>query len=85
MFIQCYNILFMEIIKTINQIGNSLGVIIPNDMLSSLGLKKKNKVRLCLEKDAILIVPAENREDRVMQAAAKYIKKYHSDFKKLAR
>lgn len=75
----------MEVIKTINQIGNSLGIIIPNDMLSSLGLKKKNKVRLCLKKDAILIVPAENREDRVMQAAAKYIKKYHSDFKKLAR
>ena len=75
----------MEIIKTINKIGNSLGVIIPNEMLSSLGLKKKNKVRLRMDNGEIHIAPSERREERVMQAAAKYVNRYRSDFKKLAR
>ena len=76
---QCYNIVkHMTIIKTLNKIGNSYGVILPNEMLKELGVKGKKKVRLVSGNGFIQIEPAEGREEIVMKAAAKYVKKYHN-------
>lgn len=75
----------METIKTISKIGNSFGVIIPTEMLRELNLEGKEQVRLTSLKGMIQIEPLEKRADRVLKAAAKYVQKYHEDFKKLAR
>lgn len=73
----------MEVIKSISRIGNSLGVIIPDIMLVHMGLKKKKKVRIIMEGTSLRIEPDEGREAHLMGIAAKYIKRYRSDFKKM--
>ncbi|MBI2339411.1 MAG: AbrB/MazE/SpoVT family DNA-binding domain-containing protein [Deltaproteobacteria bacterium] len=75
----------METVKPVSKIGNSYGIIIPSGMLKEMGLKGKNKVRLVSGGGFIQIEPAEGREDKIMKAAAKYVKKYRLDFRKLAR
>ncbi len=86
MLYHCNNIVnTMESLKTISKVGNSYGVIIPFEMLKEIGVKGKNKVRLRSMNGIIQIEPAEGREERVMKAAAKYVKKYHDDLAKLAK
>lgn len=75
----------METIKPIIRIGNSYGVIIPAGMLKEMGLKGKNKVHLVSGRGFIQIEPTGKREDKIMKAAAEYVKKYRHDFQKLAR
>lgn len=75
----------MEIIKSISKIGNSLGVILPLEMIEELGISKKSRIRLISENGFITIRPTEGREVKIMRAAAKYLQKYKKDFKKLAR
>lgn len=74
----------MSTIKNLSKIGNSYGVIIPNEMLAELGIKGRKKVRLISGPGFIQIEPSEGRERNLIKTAQKYIKKYYQDFKKLA-
>lgn len=75
----------MEITKTISKIGNSYGIIIPNEMLAELGIKGRKKVKLISGNGRIQIEPPEGREDRLLKTAQKYVSKYYDDLKRLAK
>lgn len=78
--------MFTEKVQKISKIGNSYGILIPIHMLKELGLKgSQKKVKLCSGNGMIQIEPVGQRENRILKAAAKYLKKYRHDFKRLAK
>jgi antitoxin MazE len=53
---------FMEVEKKIRKIGNSLGVVIPSDMLKEIGVKDGDTVYLSIE-DGEIIIRSESQKE----------------------
>ncbi|HBF12572.1 MAG TPA: hypothetical protein DDW49_04155 [Deltaproteobacteria bacterium] len=74
----------MMVEKNLVKVGNSWGVIIPNEMLQEVGLKQSEKIRVLSRDGKIEIEPIVDKTEKVIQAASKYLKRYRIDFKKMA-
>ena len=77
----------MALIKKLTKIGNSYGVILPSEVLKLAGMEFDSELDVTVEKEGVLIRPRkfqDKRDKRVMEAMARFIKKYRHDLKKLA-
>jgi antitoxin component of MazEF toxin-antitoxin module len=75
----------MVLVKKLTKIGNSWGAILPSDILKMAGIKREYEIHL--EKRGVLLsphFPITKKDQKVMETMAKFIKKYHTDLKKLA-
>ncbi|MFA6279292.1 MAG: AbrB/MazE/SpoVT family DNA-binding domain-containing protein [Bdellovibrionales bacterium] len=68
----------------ITQIGNSMGMIIPKELITAMNLKKGEEVFLTPTKDGFTITHYDEEIERQMDVVAKYAKKYRNTLRKLA-
>lgn len=68
----------------VTQIGNSLGIILPKDVISRLGVGKGQTVFLIPEPDGICITPLDPRIANQIAMAEEITNRYRNALKKLA-
>lgn len=69
----------------ITQIGNSLGLILPKEMLARLKLEKGDTVHLTESPDGVRLTPHDPTFDAQMQAARSIMKKRRATLRELAK
>lgn len=72
---------------TVRKIGNSEGIIIPKELLDSVGLKAGDRLELVREGDSIYLKPDKATVDfaRKMDVARARMKKYEIALRELAK
>ncbi len=69
----------------VRRIGNSLGVILPKDVLEQLGAKEGDELVLTRAQDAWLMARRDEKFQRVMKYAAEGMDKYRNTLRELAK
>ena len=69
----------------IRKIGNSEGVIIPKEMLESLGLKAGDEVAIAKNSQGIQLIPSGDNLARQLDAARECMDKYRVALRELAK
>jgi putative addiction module antidote len=69
----------------ITQIGNSLGVILPREIVERLRLEKGESVAVIETDRGIEITPFDPDFDRKLEAARKVAKRYRNALRELAK
>lgn len=69
---------------TIRKIGNSEGVILPKDILQSLGLKAGDELSLEIPAGGILLKKPEDAFEEQLAMADQFMSRYQTALKKLA-
>ena len=69
----------------LTQIGNSLGVILPKELLAKLKVGKGDEIFLTESPDGFRITPHDAEFERQMQAAEKIMKKRRNVLRELAK
>lgn len=69
---------------TIRKIGNSEGVILPKDVLQSLGLKAGDELSLEIPAGGILLKKPEDAFEEQLALAEQFMSRYQTALKKLA-
>jgi putative addiction module antidote len=69
----------------IRKIGNSEGVIIPKDILESLGLSAGDSMSIVADKSGIKFVPEKNDLSRQLELARECMDKYKVALRELAK
>ena len=69
----------------IRKIGNSEGVIIPKEMLESMGLKAGDEVSVAKTAQGIQLIPSGNNLARQLEAARECMDKYKVALRELAK
>jgi len=67
------------------KIGNSTGVIIPNDILQTIGLEEGSEVEIVIEKNGIFLKPLNLKDYKVMKTFLGVLEDYDETFRKLAK
>jgi antitoxin MazE len=75
---------FMEVEKKIRKIGNSLGVVIPSDILKEIGVKDGDTVYLSIEDGEIIIRSESQKEtnDKFKEKVTAIIEEYMEEHDK---
>jgi len=77
----------MALIKKLTKIGNSYGVILPLDLLNVAGLKPEGDCEIQVDKEGVHLKPVpphQAKDQDVIKAMARFVRKYQKDLKKLA-
>jgi putative addiction module antidote len=74
----------MHMLK-LTQIGNSVGVILPKEMLARLKLEKGETVFLTETPDGYAITPYDPALDEEMQAGREFMREFRDTFHALAK
>ena len=77
----------MTLTKKICKIGNSYGVILPNEFMKIAGIKPGSECEIETQGDSIVLRAhfKENEKDQaVAKATSRFIRKYRQDLQKLA-
>jgi putative addiction module antidote len=69
----------------ITQIGNSLGVILPKEVLARLKLEKGDTVHLTDSPDGVLVTPYDPALDEQLQLGREFMQEYRDTFRQLAK
>lgn len=69
----------------LTQIGNSLGLILPREVLARLKLEKGDEIFITESSDGYRITPHSPRFEAQMKAARKIMKKRRSVLRELAK
>jgi putative addiction module antidote len=69
----------------ITQIGNSLGLILPREIVDRLRLEKGEEVSVVETAQGIEITPFDPDFDRKLEAARKVTKRYRNALRELAK
>jgi putative addiction module antidote len=69
----------------ITQIGNSLGVILPKEVLARLKLEKGDTVHLTESPDGVLVTPYDPALDEQLQLGREFMQEYRDTFRQLAK
>ncbi|MGE4351706.1 MAG: AbrB/MazE/SpoVT family DNA-binding domain-containing protein [Bdellovibrionales bacterium] len=69
---------------TITQIGNSLGMIIPKEILTAMNAQKGESIFIMPTKDGFIVKLSDPDVERQLDIAQKYADKYREVFQKLA-
>jgi putative addiction module antidote len=67
------------------QIGNSVGVILPKDVLARLKLEKGESVFLTDTPDGVAITPYDPKIDDQIAAGREFMREYRDTFRALAK
>jgi putative addiction module antidote len=74
----------MHILK-LTQIGNSVGVILPKEMLANLKLEKGESVFLTETPEGYVLTPYDPTLDEEMQAGREFMREFRDTFHALAK
>jgi antitoxin MazE len=74
-----------NITTKITQVGGSLGVIIPKDVLRELNAEKGDEVTLIQTERGLLVTPYDPKFERTMAAFERVTKQYRNALKELAK
>jgi putative addiction module antidote len=74
----------MHILK-LTQIGNSVGVILPKEMLANLKLEKGESVFLTETPEGYVLTPYDPALDEEMQAGREFMREFRDTFHALAK
>jgi putative addiction module antidote len=69
---------------TLRKIGNSVGVIIPKEMLDRFGLKEGDELNLEAKDGGIVLKPTDDEFARQIEIGRKFMDKYKVALQKLA-
>lgn len=69
----------------LTQIGNSIGVILPREVLGRLKLEKGESVFLVETPDGYVITPYNPALDEQIQAGREFMREYRDTFHQLAK
>jgi putative addiction module antidote len=69
----------------ITQIGNSLGVILPKEILARLKLEKGDTVHLTDSPDGVLITPYDPALYEKLALGREFMQEYRDTFRQLAK
>jgi putative addiction module antidote len=69
----------------LTQIGNSIGVILPREVLGRLKLEKGESVFLMETPDGYAITPYDPALDEQIQAGREFMREYRDTFHQLAK
>jgi antitoxin component of MazEF toxin-antitoxin module len=75
----------MTLVKKLTKIGNSLGVILPTDILKVVGISDKSEVEISIKDDEIVLRPTNLKDHKVMKIFLGVLKDYDETLKKLAK
>lgn len=70
---------------TLRKIGNSVGIIIPKDMLDRFGLKEGDELSLEAQDGSIVLKPTDEEFARQIEIGRKFMDKYKVALQKLAK
>lgn len=70
---------------TVRKVGNSLGVILPQEALAALKVGEGDQLTLTESPDGMRITPYNPEFEQQIQAAQKCIRQYRNALKELAR
>ena len=77
----------MGTVKKLTKIGNSYGVILPQEVLRIVGIDPKKGCHISIEKERVTIEPAQKTkslDDNVAESMIRFMKRYRSDLQKLS-
>lgn len=69
----------------ITQVGNSLGVIVPKDVLQKLNVTKGDTLELQETPDGVMLTPYDPAFAEQMEAAEDIFKRYRNTLRELAK
>jgi len=69
----------------ITQVGNSLGVILPREIIERLKLAKGDEVAVIETPNGIELTPFDPEFDRKLEAARRITKRYRNALRELAK
>lgn len=69
---------------TVRKIGNSEGVILPKEVLTRMNLKAGDELQVVEHPDGVSLRPVDDKFERQMKAARKFMDKYKVALQKLA-
>lgn len=69
----------------IRKIGNSLGVVLPKEILEELDMAEGDKLLLTKTEDGIALTPEEAKLAKTMEITEKFMKQYHNTLRELAK
>ena len=75
----------MALTKKLTRIGNSMGIVLPADLLDMVGIGENQEVSLSLKGDGILLKPVRLKDHKIMKTFMSVLEDYNNTFKKLAK
>jgi putative addiction module antidote len=69
----------------LTQIGNAIGVILPNDVLSRLRLERGLTLFLAEPPEGLVITPFRPKQEEQVQAGRAFMKEFRDTFHQLAK
>lgn len=75
----------MTLTKKLTKIGNSLGLILPNDILNLAGIDSDAEVQIEAKPGKITLTPINLEDHKVMKTFLSVLKDYDEAFEKLAQ
>ena len=69
----------------VTQIGNSLGLILPKEVLARLKLEKGDTVHITETPDGVKVTPYDPALDEQLRAGREFMREYRDTFHQLAK
>ena len=69
----------------LTQIGNSVGVILPKEILARLKLEKGDTLHVSTTPDGIALTPYDPNFDEQLEAGREFMRDYRDTFRALAK
>jgi putative addiction module antidote len=69
----------------VTQIGNSLGVILPKELLERLGIEKGDRLTVVEQSNAVTLTPFDPEFAETMEIAREGMRKYRNALNELAK
>ncbi|MCF6199464.1 MAG: AbrB/MazE/SpoVT family DNA-binding domain-containing protein [Hyphomicrobiaceae bacterium] len=69
----------------VRKIGNSLGVVLPKELLAELEVGEGDELVATRAQDGILVGSRSKKFERTMEIAEKFMKKYRNTLRELAK
>lgn len=69
---------------TLRKIGNSMGVILPKEMLDAFGLKEGDSLSLQVENGVMMLKPTDEEFAKQVEIGRAFMEKYKVALQKLA-
>lgn len=69
----------------VTQIGNSLGVILPREVLARLKLEKGDVVHLTESPDGVVMTPYDPQLDEQLRLGREFMHEFRDTFRQLAK
>lgn len=75
----------MALVKKLTRIGNSLGVILPTEILRMAGIDDDSEVEISAGENQIVLKITDLKDHKVMKTFLGVLKDYNQTLKKLAK